>query len=98
MSETLVMPLLNCRGEHGRKGSLPLKAREADRWGCTCAPFLCPDLFNPKRKYSRSSTKPYPKQERCAAGVCIGLQRRGHQPVAIRSFFEDSQYNASSGC
>ena len=41
MSEPLVMPLLHCRGGHGRKGSLPLKAREADCRGCTCALFLC---------------------------------------------------------
>ena len=41
MSETHVLPLLQCRGGLGRKGSLPVEARKAGEWGCTCALFLC---------------------------------------------------------
>ena len=41
MSETHVLPLLHCRGGLGRKGSLPVEARKAGEWGCTCALFLC---------------------------------------------------------
>jgi len=45
LSETLAMPAALAVGGHGRKGSYRLKACEADRWGCTCALFLCPCLY-----------------------------------------------------
>ena len=51
------MPLLYCRGEHGRKGSLPSKAREAGHRDCTYALsfYFVASLFfrtiNIKRSY-----------------------------------------------
>ena len=73
MSETLVMPLLNCGGRHGRKGSLPLKAREADRWGCTCALFLCPDLEYPNKILESSTAVPDSGGSGNRRGICMEM-------------------------
>ena len=55
MSETLVMPLLHCRGGHGRKGSLPVKARKADSVGLHLRPFFVVLAFTKKSPTNKNA-------------------------------------------